>query len=57
MERPIIKNQDELKKTCQPIVDYLQKNCDPYIEVHISMDEIRVTSVECGIPLMKGEDN
>ena len=57
MERPIIKNRDELKKICQPIVDYLQKNCNPYIEVHISMDEIRVTSVECGIPISERADN
>lgn len=49
MKGPVITDTDRFKKLCEPIVEYLRKNCNPYIEVHISMDEIKVTSVECGI--------
>lgn len=38
---------------CMPIVEYLKENGDIYTEVHISIDEIKITSVECGIPLNK----
>lgn len=51
MNRPIIKDKEELKQLCDPIVEYLRKNCDPYTEVHITDCKIRVTSVECGIPV------
>lgn len=50
MKRPVITDADKFKKLCEPIIKYLRKNCNPYIEVRISMDEIKVTSVECGIP-------
>lgn len=51
MKRPIISDMemDKLAEMCKPIVDYLQENYDPYVEVHISVDEIKVTSVECSI--------
>lgn len=51
MRRPVIKDMDEFKKLCTPVVAYLRKNCDPYIEVYISMDNIKVTSDESGIPI------
>lgn len=47
---------DELKEMCQPIISYLEKHCDPYTEVHISMDGIKVTSVQCGIPVRTKDD-
>lgn len=50
MERPLINDTDEFKNICQPIISYLKNIGNPYVEVHISMDEIKVTSVECGIP-------
>lgn len=50
MERPVIKNMTELKAMCKPLMEYLQKNCDPYVEIHISTDDIKVTSTECFIP-------
>lgn len=56
MERPIIDNTDEFKRMCLPIISYLEKYCDPYTEVHISMDEIKVTSTECGIPVRVKDD-
>lgn len=51
MNRPIIKDTEELKQLCKPVVEYLRKNHDPYTEVHITDSEIKVTTVECGIPL------
>ncbi len=56
MERPIIDNTDEFKRMCLPIISYLEKYCDPYTEVHISMDEIKVTSTECGISVRVKDD-
>lgn len=51
MNRPIIKDTEELKHLCKPLVEYLRKNCDPYTEVHITDSEIKVATVDCGIPL------
>lgn len=51
MNRPIIKDTEELKRLCNPVVEYLRKNCDPYTEVHITDSEIKVISVESGIAL------
>ena len=50
MERPVIKNMTELKDMCLPIMEYLKEFCDPYVEVHIGSEDIRVTSTECFIP-------
>lgn len=52
MKKPLISDSDveQLKVMCQPVISYLEKYCDPYTEVHISMDGIKVTSVQCGIP-------
>lgn len=52
----IVKNVEKFKELCQPVIDYIAKNGDPYTEVHISMDKINVTSVECGIPLVSNGD-
>ena len=43
----------QFMEMCMPIVDYLKENGDIYTEVHISVDEIKITSVECGLPLNK----
>lgn len=56
MNRPIIKDTEELKQFCNPVVEYLRKNHDPYTEVHITDSEIKVTTVECGIPLIENGD-
>lgn len=56
MNRPVIKDTSEFLKLCGPVFNYLKENCDPYVEVHISVDRIRVTSVECSIPLKNGEE-
>ena len=56
MERPVIKDIEEFSNMCEPIVNYLRENCNPYVEVHISTERISVTSVECGIPLNNNDD-
>lgn len=48
----VVKDIEKFKALCKPVVDYIAENGDPYTEVHISMDKIYVTSVECGIPLI-----
>lgn len=50
MQSPLANSAEELKELCQPVITYLEKYCDPYTEVHISMDGIKVTSVQCGVP-------
>lgn len=42
-----------LTDLCKPIVEYLKIYGDMYTTVHITMDEIKVTSVECSIPLIE----
>lgn len=56
MNRPMIKDTEKLKQLCSPVVEYLRKNCDPYTEVHITDSEIKVTAVECGIPVEENGD-
>ncbi len=50
MDKPLVSDVNEFREMCQPILSYLKKYGDPYSEVHISMDGIKVTSVVCGIP-------
>lgn len=57
MKRQIISDIDGFREMCRPILLYLEKHCDPYTEVHISMNEIKVTSVECGIPARKAANH
>lgn len=52
----VVKDIEKFKALCKPVVDYIAENGDPYTEVHISMDKIDVTSVECGIPLVNDDD-
>lgn len=55
-EREDLKNNaniQQLKEICMPIVNYLKENENIYTDVHISMNEIKVTSVKYGIPLYK----
>lgn len=56
MNIPFISDIDRFREICQPILSYLKKYGDPYTEVHISMNEIKVTSVKCGIPVEKTGD-
>ena len=44
---------EHISNLCQPIINYLRLNRSPYTEVHISIDEIKVTYVELGIPVTK----
>lgn len=51
IREPVFIDDQRFIEMCMPIVEYLKKNGNMYTEVHISIDEIKVTSVECGIPL------
>lgn len=52
-KRPIVSDINALIEMCKPIVKYIEESGVPYVEVHISTDEIKVTSTECGIPFKK----
>lgn len=56
VEQMVVKDIEKFKALRKPVIDYIAENGDPYTEVHISMDKIDVTSVECGIPLMDDGD-
>lgn len=56
MERPFISDREAVREMCKPVISYLRKNCDPYTEVHITMDEIKITTVGCGIPVKENDD-
>lgn len=46
-----IKDMEELKQLCNPVIEYLKENCDSCTEVHITDSEIKVISIKYGIPL------
>lgn len=43
---------NELKELCKPLVEFLNKNCDPHTKVEVSMDFIKVVSEKLSIPNM-----
>ncbi len=43
--RPFFDDMKGFKEICKPIISYLKNHCDPYTEVHNSIDGIKVTSV------------
>ncbi len=50
----MMKKMDEakmLKKLCQPIIDWLKKNHDPYTQVQVSIDSIEMVQKIMGIPI------
>ena len=47
-------NTEEISNLCRPLIGYLQNNCDLHTEIHINTEEIKLTSVELGIPIVSG---
>lgn len=47
-------NMEEIASLCRPLISYLQTNCDQYTEIHISVEEIKITSAELEIPVISG---
>ncbi len=45
------KEVEKLKALCQPIVEWLEKNHDPYTQVQITSDNIELVQKTVGIPL------
>lgn len=46
---------DEIEEMCKPIAEYLKENYNPYYTLSISSNEIKLTSNEIFIPLIKPE--
>lgn len=44
-------NEKELQTACEKAVDFLKKYGDPYCQIIIRSDEIRLTRDEIGIPV------
>ena len=42
---------EQLEKLCQPVVNWLKKNHDPHIEVHITAEHIDLMESMIGIPV------
>ena len=55
MNKSTIQEINKFSELCKPIIEHLKENGNPYIEIHISLDKIKVVSVECGIPTTKGD--
>ena len=51
-----VEKVEELKVLCLPIVEWLEKNHDPYTQVQITSDNIELVQKTVGIPL-KGADD
>ena len=41
-----IKKTQKLRKLCQPVADYLKKNCDVGVDVNITADRIAITKLD-----------
>lgn len=50
------KEAEKLKVLCQPIVEWLEKNYDPYTQVQITSDNIELVQKTVGIPLKMADD-
>jgi hypothetical protein len=50
-----LKDMEEIEKMCKPIAEYLKKNYNPHYTLSISSCEIKLTSDEMFIPLIKQE--
>ena len=48
---------DKLETLCQPLVEYLKENHNPYTEIVVTMDSITVKQRTLGIPLKKQVTN
>lgn len=47
---------NKLERLCQPLVEYLKENYDPYTEVVVTMDFIKVKQCAEGFPVKKTSD-
>lgn len=43
-------SHETVMQLCEPVLNYLKQNFDPYVTIHINSDGIEVTRVICGIP-------
>lgn len=42
---------EELEKLVKPICEWIEKNGNPYMQIVISLDNVRVTEDVSGIPI------
>lgn len=42
---------EDLENITKPVIEWIKKHCNPYESVIITCDEIKVISVDSGIPL------
>lgn len=47
---------NELKILCQPLVEFMKKNCNPYDHIVISKDSIKVVNETSSIPVKENVD-
>lgn len=43
-------NQEKLEELCKPVIEYLTKNYDPYVEITITTEHIKVKRDIMSIP-------
>lgn len=43
-------NQKKLEELCKPVIEYLTENCDPYVEITITSEHIKVRRDIMSIP-------
>lgn len=51
-----MKEADKLTKLCEPLIEYLKENHDPYTAIHVSMDKVELSYVKLGIPIKECGD-
>jgi len=47
---------EELKKLCEPVIEYIDKHHDPHTHVIVSLDSIRVVQDIARTPIENNED-
>lgn len=45
--------EKHLKELSKPLLEYLEKNCDPYTYIVVSMDSIKIMRTEFCTPITK----
>ena len=50
-----VNNLDELEELVQPIFDWINKSGNPYTQVVIDLEGVRVTEDVAGLPIVKKE--
>ena len=50
------KEFEDLKRICEPVVQYLRENYDPHTQIVVTYDSVKVMQEEIGVPFALDTD-